>query len=355
MALPYEAIVGAVGKGEVAPVYLLAGPDVLQAQAVVSALRDMVLPPSARDVGFVHLAGPTIRPAEVVTVLRGRSLVGRVLVIVEDAPWFGTREHAEGEPKDREDDSLLSYLERPSPQNVLVLRTNAEADRRRRLYRKIAECGVVLAAVPPKPPASTEWVQRRATRMGLHLTTDQVALVTVRSGGSCAQMDTELAKLAAWAGSAGRIPREAFDQLLPPTSEERVFDLIDAAVTGAGEEALRIGAAVQQQGEPIPLLLFLLAKQLRILIAMEDLVRHGTADAATKQLGLHPYVAQKARQQVRRWTIPALVEGLEAVWCADVSFKQGATDEESALDQALVGIVRAAHRGERDRSTARAR
>ncbi len=355
MTLPYEQIVDAVGQGEVAPVYLLAGPDVLQVHAVLSALRDLLFPGSAWEMGLVHLAGAAVRPAEVVAALRGRSLVGRVLVIVEEAPWFGARERAEGESKERDDDTLLAYLERPLPQNVLVLRTTTEADRRRRLYRKIAECGVVLAAVPPKPPASTEWVQRHAARIGLHLTAEEVSLVTVRSGGSCSQMDTELTKLAAWAGPPGRIPREAFDLLVPPTSEERVFDLIDAAVAGEGEEALRIGAAMHQQGEAIPLLLFLLAKQLRTLIAMEELVRNGTADSATKQLNLHPFVAQKARQQVRRWTIPALVEGLEAIWRADISYKSGATDEESALYQALVGIVKAAHGSARERPSVWAR
>lgn len=345
MPLPYEEIVGRIERGVVAPAYLLGGPDDLQQREIMDALRAAVLPPGSAGFAEIHLDGAAVRPPQVVGALRSRTLVKGQMVVVDEPSWVlppkrGTDDPDPGPRKGRapdEEAGLLQYLERPAAGTVLVLRASQEPDRRRKLVKRMAEAGWVVATVPPRPTEATAWLRARAQAVGLELDAAQAQIVASRSGGSCAQMSSELAKLRAYAGPGGRIDREALDALVPPGTEERVFDLLDAAAVGRGAEALRLGSALHTQGEPTVLLLFLLAKHLRLLIRALALPR-GTSGAAAA-LGVHPYVAGKAIDQARQWSEDDLVAALELVWEADLGLKTGAMDDHSALEAALVGIA----------------
>ncbi len=364
MPLPYEQLVARIRAGEVAPAYLLHGEDLLQQRAVLAALAER-LP----EIGRQTLDGTSCAAADVVGALRTRGLLPGRLVVVEDPRWVlpprrtGARrdggaaapgdageegvgpeaDDAEaGGPGDGDDGPLLTYLERPAQGAVLVLRTAAAVDRRRRLAKRLASRGVVLATVPPAPADAARWMRARARDHGLVLDDALWERLTSRlHGASCERMENELAKLAAWA-SAAPLDAQALDRLLPPTHEERVFDLLDAVTLDQGARALGIAAALRAQGEPVPLLLYLLAKHLRTLVLVADACRGGgPPEAAAARLGLHPYVARKAWQQGRRFSPAALAASWQAVWEAEVFFKSGRLDDDRALDHALLGVLQA--------------
>ncbi len=391
MALAFEKLAAAIRRGEVAPVYTLAGEDLLQQREVLAALRERV-----PDIGRQVLDGATCSAGEIVAALRTAGFVPGRLVVVEEPRWMlpprraagrsargrPARADARSAPDGGEDAegalgeggdavaddpategpgspapaqqnaeqgetggderALLAYIDRPATDAVLVLRATAAVDRRRRLTRRAAERGVQLLTVPPAPAEAARWIQERARGLGLPLDRASGDLVAARlEGATCERIDSELRKLAAWAQGTV-LDREALDRLLPASREERVFDLLDAAVLGQGARALALGAALRAQGEPVPLLLFLLAKQLRSLVLVADACRDGSRpEEAAGRLGLHPFVARKALQQSRHFSPGALAAAWDAVWGAEFAFKSGRLDEDRALDQALLGVLRA--------------
>ena len=347
MALPFEEVCAAIRSRGPAAVYVLAGADGWQHRAVLSALRERV-----PEIGHVQMQGGRVSAGDIVAALRTVGLLPGRLVVVDDPPWIlasrrsaaaegadAGEEEASDEPADGADADerpLLRYIDAPSPGAVLVLRTTGTVDRRRRLARHAAERGVQVLAEAPRD--GTPWLRARCGDRGLALPPALFEAVAARlHGATCERMANEVEKLLAYGG----VDAEALDRLLPPGREERVFDLLDAAVAPGGP-ALALAAALLEQGEPVQLLLFLLAKQLRTIIQVAAACAGGAhPEAVAPRLGLHPFVARKALDQSRRIAADALAEAHAAVWRAELDMKTGRRFPPDALDAALLGMLRA--------------
>lgn len=369
MPLPFEGVAQAIRRGQVAPAYVLAGPDGLQQAEVLEALRSRV-----PELGQQRLDGQEVTPKDVVGALRTVSFVPGRLVVVEDAPWIaapkrggevgdGDGEDAEGvetpasaeppssEPPARKrgrpskagvDQPLLDYLERPAVGAILVLRQQAPADRRRRLVKRIADCGVLLDTVAPRDNAP--WMREEVRRLGLEVPGGLLPLLGARlRGADCTRVRSELRKLA---DHGPGLDARALDALIPAPEEERIYDLVDAAIAGEGERAFHLAEALRAQGEPVPRLLYSLASQLLTLVRVGAACRGGARlDAVAAELGLHPFVARKALEQSRAVAPAAAAAALQAVWEGEFGFKSGRLGDGAALERALAGILVALHRG----------
>jgi|GEM_PF-786838 len=338
MPLPFETVAQAIRDGQVAPAYILAGPDGFQQTEVLQALRARV-----SELAYERLDGAATAPRAVVGALRSVSLLPGRLVVVEEAPWIVAPKRGEpGEeretPKGKAvpEQALIDYLDRPAAEATLVLRAAAPPDRRRRLVKRVAERGVLLEAVPPRD--NTPWLRERCRALGLGLPSEMMGLVAARlQGADCGRIDSELRKILAYGGG---IAPPALDALLPPEPEERIYDLVDAAFAGKAGAAYTIAAALRAQGEPVPRLLFSLGLHLRTLVQVAEACRGGARpEAVAGGLGLHPFVARKAWDQSRRLDDAVVAASLEAVWSAEFAFKTGRLDEGAAMDRALLGVL----------------
>jgi len=343
MPLPYESVAQAIRNGQVAPAYVLAGPDGLQGDEVLAALRARI-----PAIGEQRCQGATMAPSEVVGALRSLSLAPGRLVVVDDPPWIVApargeageepEEKAEKKPKAPPEQPLLDYLDHPLAGVTLVLRTSQPADKRRRLVKRVAEKGVLLETVAPKD--NGPWLRQRREALDLRLSADLFALVAQRlRNADCGRMDSELRKLLAYGQGLGR---EAVDALIPASPEERIYDLVDAALAGEARTAYAAATSLQAQGEPVPRLLYSLGSQLRTIVQVAAACRGGgRPEAVAGGLSLHPYVARKAYDQSRRLRDTAIAAAMEAVWEAEAGFKSGRFEEGVALDLALMGILAA--------------
>ena len=382
MPLPFEGVAQAIRRGQVAPAYVLAGPDGLQQAEVLAALRSRV-----PELGQQRLAGEEVTPKDVVGALRTVSFVPGRLVVVEDAPWIAAPKRGGdgGDGEDREgagdgegveapparpssppaslppsssppspaskrgrpskagvDQPLLDYLERPATGAILVLRQQAPADRRRRLVKRIADCGVLLETVAPRD--NTPWMREEMRRQGLVMPGGLLPLLGARlRGADCTRVRSELHKLA---DHGPGLDARALDALIPAAEEERIYDLVDAAIAGEGARAFQLAEALRAQGEPVPRLLYSLASQLLTLVRVGAACRGGARlDAVSGELGLHPFVARKALEQSRAVSAAAAAAALQALWEAEFGFKTGRLGDSAALERALAGILIALHRG----------
>jgi DNA polymerase-3 subunit delta len=340
--LPHEEVVARIRRGEVAPVYVLAGEDGLPQREVWEALAARV-----PELGRHVFDGAVCGAGEVVAALRTAGLAQGRLVRVDEPRWLlprngeakgdGADETADEGPEASDDDRpLLAYLDRPARDAVLVLRTRGALDRRRRLARKAVERGVFLATVPPRDPRP--WVRARARALGLSLDEEAVELLAARcQGATLERLEQEIAKLAAYAQGAP-LDREALDRLVPPSREERIYDLVDAAVGGEPRRALELAQALVAHGEPVPLILFLLARHLRTMALVAAAGRRPEDLAGA--LGVHPFVARKAWEQARRFG-DRLAACWAPLWQAEVGFKTGRLGAEAAVAHAVLGILAA--------------
>jgi len=97
------------------------------------------------------------------------------------------------------------------------------------------------------------------------------------------------------------ITKEVIDEFVDQPIENNIFLLIDALLDANTEQALDILNLMDEKGEPLMLVLFMIIKQFRTIFKVKLLTESGlTSKVASKTIGIHPYAGEKAYSQSKR-------------------------------------------------------
>lgn len=194
------------------------------------------------DVARVDFDGVTAEIADVLDELRSFALFEpHKLVIVDAADEFVSEGGSEDDgvkPKKRQTSRrrlLEAYAEKPVEQASLLLR--AETWRRGRLDKLVDKVGAILKFEPRKEAEAIKWcLDNCPRRHGAKMDPDAARLLVARVGTALARLDTELAKLVAFAGT-GTIGPDDVRELVGRSREEQAWALQSAIMSGSAAEA----------------------------------------------------------------------------------------------------------------------
>lgn len=144
------------------------------------------------------------------------------------------------------------------------------------------------------------WLAGRAKSLGAYVAPGALDRLIERCGEETWLLDSELRKLAAYAGGSS-IDNVMIELLTAGRRDEDVFGLLDVIARGNAAKALERLAQERAAGaEEFPLF-GMVIRQIRLLLGMQlYLERTGKSDGAASALGIHPFVAQKIAQESRR-------------------------------------------------------
>jgi DNA polymerase-3 subunit delta len=348
--------------GSLAPA---AGSDDFRLREAFAALRAELDTDGLLGANTTQLAARNLTPAEVVQhVTTLPFLAGARLVVVEGlVTALGTRRAAleQWQP-------LLDVLPLLPPTNHLALLEPA----REREERMTLERSPLLRALRALPGADVRefrelrtfgrergnevarWLTERAEGRGIALEHAAAEALAELVGADLWALSGELEKLARYAG-ARPITVADVRALTPAAREADLFTLIDAAVEGRGDAALRALRQRLEQGSDTPAgVTALLARQLRHLVRAAELLEAGAAEAAIGEATgvTHPFALGKLVRQAGALGRPAAEAGLRAVAAADLAAKEGTLDETLALELLLAALaaITPAARGTRRRA-----
>jgi DNA polymerase-3 subunit delta len=273
------------------PVYVVFGDEEFLRSAMVAAIRRVTLGSDGDDFAVCRFDGRVAGLADVLDELTMLPFLGsHRLVIVQNADEFVSTHRA----------SLERYVQKPSRAGVLVLVVQSWPSNTR-LAKMVVQVGVAIDCKSPDDRQLAPWCRRWAKqRYGKQLSADAAELLVELVGGGLGQLNGELDKLSAFAGSRPDISAEDVDRLVAAGRIETVWKIMDAAAAGDGSDALRMLDSLATAGEQ-PLLIFgafsstlrKLAKAYRLMSAGES------ARSALAKAGVPPYFIDKAESQLR--------------------------------------------------------
>ncbi|MFN3372798.1 MAG: DNA polymerase III subunit delta, partial [Chloroflexus sp.] len=121
-----------------------------------------------------------------------------------------------------------------------------------------------------------------------------------------------------------------------------LFTFIDDLSTRRLGAALRGARALIEDGQAPLYVLFMLARQIRILLHVRQLVaQRRRPDDIASELGLKPFVARKAAEQARNFTAAELVTAHDRLLELDHAIKTGKMQAETALELFVVEMCQA--------------
>jgi DNA polymerase III subunit delta len=304
MSEPNDALEFLATKRKASPpgVCVAFGDEPFLKRLVLAELRRRVLGDDGKsadaEFSLTTFSGRTAELRKVLDELDTVALFGgsRRLVIVEEADDFVSRNRG----------ALENYVARGKFTGTLVLEVGTWP-KTTRLYKALAESGLQIDCKSPASSRLQKWLVGWATQR--HAATLQAAaaeeLIEI-VGPQLGLLDSELAKLAAYAG-AEPITAAMVHDLVGAWRTKTTWEMLDAAAEGNAAEALRQLDRLLGSGEHPVAVLGPIGYTLRRFAAATRLVeqamaagRRTTLREALLDAGIKPFVAQKAEGQVRQ-------------------------------------------------------
>lgn len=305
--------------------YLLHGPDEYQRSQALLRMR-AAIPADVADLNITYLDGRKLKLDALAAACEAFPFLADMrLVIVADA----LKQTKAG--KERED--LRAYLERVPATCDLVFVESDEVDRRSILFTYLKKVGSVLEFTPLQGSDLTRWVYEQAQGLGVVIEPAATQRLIEFVGGESRAIINELAKLASYVGRGGKIRVAEVELLVADGQEQNLFSFIDDLSARRLGAALRGARMLLEDGQAPTYILFMLARQIRILLGVRELAaRRMRADEIAVELGQRPFVIKKAMEQVRGFDAATLDRLHDRLLELDLATKTGRIQADVALE-----------------------
>ncbi len=274
----------------VAPVYLLAGQVPLLIEEAADAVRAAVRRAGSEE-RIVLTAEPGFDWQQLPREMQGQSLFAARRLIELRLPT--------ARPGDAGAKALREAAAAADEATTLLVICHGEpAMRRTQWYRALEQAGAALYAWPLSAAEHERWLQRRLAAHRLRPTPEALALLVQRTEGNLLAAAQEVEKLRLLADTE-TVDEALVMRAVASGSRYDVFDLADAVLAGDGTRVVRILRALQEEDLALPLVLWALTRDLRLLVQLSA----GGAvveDSHLQRLGVRPSRRQAVRSAVRR-------------------------------------------------------
>ena len=222
---------------------------------------------------------------------------------------------------------------------VHIVLTARHLDRRKKFIKELlpmvetSECPVLRVYEARK------WINQEASKLGLKFSAEQINLLLEVKGVSLMSLSNELIKLRTFLGEDKRmVSMEEWSSLLGEASTSNIFAMTDGIFENKPGNALQQLRRILEAGEPEFRVLALLGGEVRRLLMAWDLMKQGRGATLQKELGCHPYVAEKLRKRAQTVEYHQLRQAHRRIIEADYRMKTGAGDPQLELEMTLLSL-----------------
>jgi DNA polymerase III subunit delta len=332
-------------RSDIYPVYFLYGPEDYLIEEEIQRILNQTLSQKERGLNFHPLSGEEHSSQEIVRA-------------AQTLPMFSQYRFVLVQGADRMDEGgmevLMEYITKPSPSTCLVLygQTIGSWKKHRKEIEKVGK----LEEYPRlKGRALVSWMKHRMNQKGKNLSEESADYLVEVVGDHLYDLDSALEKAFLSVGGKGTIELSDLEEITSEVKVSTVFDLTDAIGHQNLEKALGIlGKAMESKavvfrkeekgskvGDPIPLLLSMMAKQYWSMLTIKEMTSHRRdAGELAKQLGTSPWNIKKLTDQGKNFSQASLREGILKCHQTDLAIKRSGGPKDLLMEKLVIDLCR---------------
>ena len=302
-----------IKSGTFKRVYLLYGEEAYLKKQYKNRLTKAMIP-DGDTMNYAYYEGKGINPAELIDLAETMPFFAeRRLIVVENSNFF----------KNATPD-LADYL-KSMPDTACFLFVENEVDKRGKMYKAVKEKGRIVEMGRQDEKTLIYWIAGHVKREGRQIKESTIRYLLSKSGTDMENLEKELEKLFTYTlpeevfpggNSADSGEREAevpkqsreitvedIDAICTTQISNKIFDMVEAVAAKQQKKALNYYYDLLALKEPPMRILYLLARQFRLLLEVKDLLGRGHDKAQiAKTAKLHPFVAVKYMRQCKTFS-----------------------------------------------------
>jgi len=249
------------------------------------------------------------------------------LIIVKNSGLFASG---------RKDDSqAMTAGLKDLPDSSIILFIEDNVDKRNAVYKAVTQIGRSVEFESPTESELATWIIREMKGQNVAIE-KQTALYLIRAvGGSMENIAREMTKLAAYCGDKKNATSADIDAVCTKGLELKVFGLVDALAAKNASKALQIFENLMDAKESPIMILTLIARQFRMILACSQGKGKSPSEIASA-LGVPPFAIRECMKQAANFTEAALVQAIKDCLEADTGIKTGRIGDRLALETLIV-------------------
>ena len=333
----YRDVFNDIQKGTIATLYLWYGEEAFVKDRALAALSEVLVEPGMGELNYQALDGEEAGVDQIIEACDTLPFMAeRRLVLVRDPYLLTGRKGTQAEQ-----DRMTAYLADlpPSVCLVLYMRAGHKPDKRKAVYKAAAKHGSVVEFALLKEEERARWVKRELSARTVKMDTRTLHLFLSRVGEGMQTVSSELDKLMQYAGEGGTITDEMVERITVPTTEERVFGMLDAVGRRELSKAMVSLDHLLAAGDEPLMIVTMLARQFRLMLLAKALKRRGVHPSrAAGEMGVAPWLANKYASQAARFDADALQKGMETCVELNHGYKNGLKARRESLEALIVAL-----------------
>jgi DNA polymerase-3 subunit delta len=248
----------------------------------------------------------------------------------------------------------MEYIRNPSPNTCFVLygQTIGSWKKHRKEIEKI---GDVTEYTRLKGRALVSWMKNRMKEKGKTLSEEAADYLVEVMGDHLFDLDNALEKVFLSVGGKGTIELSDMEEITSEVKVSTVFDLTDAIGLQNLEKALGIlGKAMESKaiffrreeegskfGDPVPLLLSMMAKQYWSMLVIKQMSSHRRdVGEWARELGTSPWNIKKLMDQGKDFSEVSLREGILKCHRTDLAIKRSRGPKDLLMEKLVIDLCR---------------
>ena len=294
------------------PLYLLLGSE--------RFLRDS----AARAITEAGLFGTLLREFNESSFNLQRDSVHSAIAAAEQLPMMSERRVVRirdfGRLRDSDEETLIRYLNDPSPATVMIFIAD-ELDKRKKSTKSLLDNCVVVDFPALKDGEAKAWARTRLKE--LKVTADDAVLNEIISlvGTDVQTLFNEIDKLASSVADTGRITPQVVDELIGRSRELSNFELGDHLLAHNRKRALETLHRLLDDGAEPVMLMGLIAGNYHRLALAKALLAKGGREEVFRNVSLPPFKRDAYIANLQRNDAAKIARGLQLTAAADLAIK----------------------------------
>ncbi|WP_129044858.1 DNA polymerase III subunit delta [Companilactobacillus metriopterae] len=330
--MKYSELIKNLNKDNIAPVYFVSGDEEAFIQELQNKFKSL-FDPQELEMNFSSFDLENESIEDLLNEAMSAPFFGERRLIFALHPYFVSTQQPKGSI-DQNTDSLVSYIDNPSPTTSLVIFADyPKLDSRKKIVKKLKKLSVEVDASKLDSKYLFKQINETLNDDGYSIDNGALQLLLNKTDNNYSNTINQLDKLKLYAIDTKKITEESVKLLVPNNLEENVFDLSNAILK---KDVLRADDLLQQfllqKIDPIFLIAILIG-QIRSLLQVKILSERGlTEGTIQKELKLNPYRLKMILQQNREISMERLNKMYSELVDADFQIMTGQNDKEVLLD-----------------------
>ncbi|MDS1029430.1 DNA polymerase III subunit delta [Bacillota bacterium LX-D] len=339
----YHDFKSKITAGQIAPIYLFHGEEEHSKEEAVNFFKKAVLG-DLQDNMALEILGEDNSLESILEAANTFPLfTHKKLVLVQNSTLFLTKKgQNKAEETGKEKELLTGYLANPSPLSKIAFVIKGKADSRKKLFQVLAKQDLTIEFKQLRGQELLNWTKGKFLERKKKINYAVLDYLLACQGNNLAVLQQEIDKICLYLGDeTEEVPLEVVQNLVSKTSQTTIFNLVDAFVEQKGAKAIQYCRDLVKMGEPEILIVYMLARQFRLILEAKLLLAKGYHQSQLPQmLQTQSFTISKVVKQGQRYHVPELISNLEKLLELDIALKTGQGNRSMLLELTVAELCK---------------